>query len=67
MEDRLTEVLIVIVLLFMIIMPFLCIGLTISNIHKEKYIYQLENKINELKFEKEYLEYAFEDSLNQRY
>lgn len=67
MEDRLTEVLIVIVLLFVIIMPFLCIGLTISNIYKEKYIYQLENKINELKFEQEYLEFVYEDNIKQNY
>ena len=66
-ETKLTEILVGVFIISIILMPFIIIMLLISNINKAKYIKDMETKINTLQFEKEYLEYAYEDSLNQRY
>ena len=66
-EDKILDILIIILLLVIIISPILAITFIKTTIDKVIYIKELEQQVNTLKFEKEYLEYAYEDSLNQRY
>jgi hypothetical protein len=64
-ETKLVEMMIVVFILCIIIMPFLCIKLLIENISKAKYIENIQIRINDLQFEKEYLEFVLEDSIKQ--
>ena len=64
-ETKLTEILVSVFIISIILMPFIIIMLLISNINKAKYIKDMETKINTLQFEKEYLEFVYDDNVRQ--
>lgn len=64
-ETKLTEILVSVFIVSIILMPFIIIMLLISNINKAKYIKDMKIKINTLQFEKEYLEFVYDDNIRQ--
>ena len=65
MEDKLSEILIVLFLIFIILAPIICFFAIIDDIHRIREIDRLETQINILQQEIEYRDYVTNDNLNQ--
>ena len=65
MENKLSEILIILFLTVIIAAPIICFFVIIDDIHRIKEIEKLENEVNFLKQEIDYRDYITNDNLNQ--
>lgn len=65
MENKLSEILIILFLTFIIAAPIICLFVIIDDVHKISEISKLETKVNILQQEIEYRDYVTNDNVNQ--